>query len=60
MIFKLKFFLSFICILALVFCGVPVYAAELSVSAKAAVVINADTKEVLYSKNAHSRLSMAI
>lgn len=59
MIFKLKFFLSFICILALVFCGVPVYAAELSVSAKAAVVINADTKEVLYSKNAHSRLSMA-
>ena len=59
MIFKLKFFLSFICILALVFCGVPVYAADLSVSAKAAVVINADTKEVLYSKNAHSRLSMA-
>ena len=59
MIFKLKFFLSFICILALVFCVVPVYAAELSVSAKAAVVINADTKEVLYSKNAHSRLSMA-
>lgn len=59
MILKLKYFLCIAIVLSLNFCSIPIKAAEVSVSAKAAVVINADTKEVLYSKNAHSRLSMA-
>ncbi len=59
MIYKLKLILIAFCVLAIFNCSMPVFAAEISVSAKAAVVINADTKEILYSKNAHSKLSMA-
>ena len=48
-----------ICV-CMLFVSVPSKAAEaFSVSAKAAVLIDADTKTVLYSKNADTRLAMA-
>ena len=46
--------------LALLLCALPVYAKEsVSVSALSAVLIDADTKAVLYGKNQDKRLAMA-
>ncbi len=46
--------------IAVLFCALPVYAsATVSVSATAAVLIDADTGAVLYSKNQDKRLAMA-
>lgn len=43
-----------------IFCSLSVYAAEIpTVSAKSAVLINAETKEVIFEKNAYEKLSMA-
>ena len=50
--------LFLICILLLSLCSAPVYAAvpKLSVEAKAALLVDGDTGEVLYQYNADERL----
>lgn len=55
-----KLFLSFCFVMAAVFLPAGVHAAaEPTVSAQAAVVIHADTGEILYAKSEHERLPMA-
>ena len=54
-----KIVLCLVVILAILICSIPVSANEVSVSAKAYVVLNADTFEILSSKNAAARMSMA-
>ncbi len=55
----MKRIISFILFLSLLFSVFAVNTAATSVSAKAAVVICGDTGEIVYSKNANTRLSMA-
>ncbi len=54
----MKRFVS-ILIIAALFCGATFKASAFSVSAKAAVVINGDTGEVIFSKNMEQKLPMA-
>lgn len=56
----LKKTISILLVLALFLCALPVsVSAEPGVSARAAVLINADTGEILYAKNENERHSMA-
>ena len=61
MIYKLKLILIAFCVLAIFNCSMPVFAAEISVSAKAAVVINADTKEeIVFTSGSTESLNMIV
>ncbi len=57
----LKRIIAFLIVFLLLFCclGTNVNAQELSLSAKSAVLINAQTNEVVYEKNAYERRGMA-
>ena len=54
-----KIFALILCILLVIFSNICCAAEEISTSAKAAIVISADSNDIIYAKNINTRLSMA-